>query len=175
MIHKLHVYTGDGKGKTTASMGLALRSLGHGQTVLIAQFMKDGTSGELNALRTFPDAVVMTAPPISGFTFRMTPDELADTVRLQTAFAQSVLSCIESTHPDTIILDELAVAMSLKTVDPDMADALISAALAAGETVVTGRNAPEALLSRADYISRILAERHPFITEKLGARKGVEW
>ena len=53
MTGKLHVYTGDGKGKTTAAMGLALRSLGHGRRVLIAQFLKDGRSGELAALRTF--------------------------------------------------------------------------------------------------------------------------
>ena len=61
MTGKLHVYTGDGKGKTTAAMGLALRalgSLGHGRRVLIAQFLKDGRSGELAALKTFERATV---------------------------------------------------------------------------------------------------------------------
>ena len=70
-MNKLHVYTGDGKGKTTAAMGLALRSLGHGNTVLVAQFMKKGNSGELAALRRFENATVMTAEPIRGFTFQM--------------------------------------------------------------------------------------------------------
>ena len=69
-MNKLHVYTGPGKGKTTAAMGLALRSLGHGNAVLVAQFMKRANSGELAALRRL-NACVLTAPPISGFTFRM--------------------------------------------------------------------------------------------------------
>ena len=63
MNHKLHIYTGDGKGKTTAAMGLALRSIGHGGRVLVAQFLKDGKSGELSALSTLK-TVIMTAPPV---------------------------------------------------------------------------------------------------------------
>ena len=62
-MNRLHVYTGEGKGKTTAAMGLALRSLGHGNRVLVAQFMKKGNSGELAALRTFENALIITAEP----------------------------------------------------------------------------------------------------------------
>ena len=75
MKGKLHVYTGNGKGKTTAAMGLALRSLGHGRRVLIAQFLKDGRSGELAALCTFEQATIYPAKPISGFVFAMSPEE----------------------------------------------------------------------------------------------------
>ena len=75
MKGKLHVYTGTGKGKTTAAMGLALRSLGHGRRVLIAQFLKDGRSGELAALCTFKQATIYPAKPISGFVFAMSPEE----------------------------------------------------------------------------------------------------
>ena len=67
MNNKLHVYTGNGKGKTTAAMGLAVRSAGHGRRVLIAQFLKDGRSGELNAFKMLPNVEVYPMKPVSGF------------------------------------------------------------------------------------------------------------
>ena len=174
-MNKLHVYTGDGKGKTTAAMGLALRSLGHGNRVLIAQFMKRGNSGELKALGTFENARVMTAPPISGFTFRMTEEEKAAARAAQTAFAREAARAVKDFQPQTVILDELGMALSLGMVEKEAADALIEGALAHGETAVTGRTVPDELRERADYVSRIVAEKHPYETEKLAARKGVEW
>ena len=90
MTGKLHVYTGNGKGKTTAAMGLALRSLGHGRRVLIAQFLKDGRSGELTALRTFERATVYPAEPISGFVFAMTAEEKEEAARRQNAQAAEI-------------------------------------------------------------------------------------
>ena len=69
MNNKLHVYTGNGKGKTTAAMGLAVRSAGHGRRVLIAQFLKDGRSGELNAFKMLPSVEVYPMKPVSGFVF----------------------------------------------------------------------------------------------------------
>lgn len=113
-MNRLHAYSGDGKGKTTAAMGLALRCPGHGSRVLVGQFMEDGRSGER-------------------------------------------IERIAQHRPRTIVLDELGVA------------------LASGETVVTGRVMPGRLPERADYISRIEAQRHPYETEGLPARKGVEW
>ena len=126
MTGKLHVYTGDGKGKTTAAMGLALRSLGHGRRVLIAQFLKDGRSGELAALRTFERATVYPAKPISGFVFAMTAAQKEEAAKQQ-------------------------------------------------NVVSTGRNAPEWLREKADYVSEIIARKHPFQTEKLAAREGIEY
>lgn len=175
MANKLHIYTGEGKGKTTAAMGLALRSLGHGNRVLVAQFMKKGNSGELAALRIFENAAVMAAKPIKGFTFRMNDEALKNTRDEQTAFARETAEAIVDLHPDTVVLDELGMALSLGLVEEEAAKALVDGALASGETVVTGRNIPAWLLERADYLSRIVAERHPYATEKLAARKGVEW
>ena len=65
MNNKLHVYTGNGKGKTTAAMGLAVRSAGHGRRVLIAQFLKDGRSGELNAFKMLPSVEVYPMKPVN--------------------------------------------------------------------------------------------------------------
>ena len=175
MTNKLHVYTGEGKGKTTAGMGLALRSVGHGNRVLVAQFMKRGNSGELKALQTFPNARVTMAEPVKGFTFRMDAETQAKTAAEQTALIPGILQKIAEIAPKTVILDELGIAVTTGMITREDAESLIDASLQFGETAVTGRNVPEWLLERADYVSRIQAEKHPYVTEKLPARKGVEW
>ncbi|MBR5751338.1 MAG: cob(I)yrinic acid a,c-diamide adenosyltransferase [Clostridia bacterium] len=174
-MNKLHVYTGDGKGKTTAAMGLALRSAGHGNKVLVAQFMKKGNSGELKAFGGFDNVRVMTANPIKGFTFRLTDEEKQSARADQTAFAKQVALTIAQWRPQTIILDELGIALALDMVEENSARELIENALSSGETAVTGREVPDWLKEKADYVSRITAEKHPYVTEKLPARKGVEW
>ena len=173
-MNKLHVYTGPGKGKTTAAMGLALRSLGHGNAALVAQFMKRANSGELAALRKL-NACVLTAPPISGFTFRMDAETQVKTAAEQTALIPEILRKIAEIAPKTIVLDELGIALTTGMVAREDAEKLIDAALISGETAVTGRSVPDWLLERADYVSRIQADKHPYATEKLPARKGVEW
>lgn len=172
---KMHVYTGDGKGKTTAAMGLALRCLGHGRRVLIAQFLKDGRSGELVALAHLPGAMVWKGAPVTKFTFRMSPGERAQTAAEQTDQARQLTTEIERSRPDMVVLDELGEAVHLGLVEDAAARRLIDAAMAVAETVVTGRDVPEWMLARADYVSRIAAERHPYQTEGLRARQGVEW
>ena len=172
---RMHLYFGEGKGKTTAAMGLALRALGHGRRVLVAQFMKTGTSGELAALRRLPGAMVEVLAPVGGFFSRMSEQERARTIREQTRQAVSLTNVILRERPDMIVLDELALACSRGVVEEAAARALVEAAMASGETVVTGREAPSWLRERADYISHITAERHPYQTEGLRAREGVEW
>ena len=175
MKGRLHVYTGDGKGKTTAAMGLALRSLGCGNRVLVAQFMKRGDSGELAALRAIPGAEVLLAPPISGFTSRMDDEQKRRTRAEQTAFAASVIERVARTRPALIVLDEMGIALAKDMLDEQTARALLDAALESGETAVTGREVPAWLEERADYLSRIRAEKHPYASEGLPARRGVEW
>ena len=175
MTGKLHVYTGNGKGKTTAAMGLALRSLGHNRRVLIAQFLKDGRSGELAALRTFERATVYSAKPISGFVFAMSPEEKEEAARQQNAQAADIQRTAEAIQPALTVLDELNVALSCGMVTRENAERLIDAALAFGDVVSTGRNAPDWLRERADYVSEIEARKHPFETEKLTAREGIEY
>lgn len=174
-MNRLHVYMGEGKGKTTAAMGLALRSLGHGNRVLIGQFLKDGRSGELAALSRLPGADVCLSEPVQGFIFSMTREERAETARMQAAYVRRLIQRIGEEKPQTVILDELGIALQLGMVAAEDAQRLLDAALESGETAVTGRTVPEWLLERADYISRIEAQRHPYDTERLEARKGVEW
>ena len=173
-MNKLHVYFGGGKGKTTAAMGLALRGLGHHRQALIAQFMKNGESGELRALAGIAGATVLCAPPM-GFTFQMTDEEKRRAAQEQTAFARQVTEAIGRIGPQTVVLDELGVALSAGMVEEKAARALIEQALKHGETAVTGRSVPAWLQEQADYLSRISAEKHPYQSTGLCARKGVEW
>ncbi|GHU69558.1 cob(I)alamin adenosyltransferase [Clostridia bacterium] len=169
-----HLYYGEGKGKTTAAMGMALRALGHCHKLLIAQFMKDGRTGELQALRG-TSAIIFDSTCLDKFTFQMDQDELAEASRLIAADIERLIALIDKEKPQTIILDELAIATHLGLVTECAAHRLITAALQHGETIVTGRNAPVSFIERADYVSEVVSRRHPFDDKSLPAREGVEW
>ena len=170
----LHLYTGDGKGKTTAAMGLALRALGQNRRVLIAQFLKNGQSGELAALRRLPGATVAAVEPIQKFVFRMTPEEKAAARVQQSAQADMLTALVEAEKPEMLVLDELALAMQMGLVSEESGWALIEAGLRFGEVVTTGRSAPESLLARADYVSEVVKRRHPY-DRGIQARRGIEF
>lgn len=175
MEHKLHLYMGEGKGKTTAAMGLAVRMLGHGEKVLIAQFIKDGRTGELRTFRQIPNAVVWDAVPVRGFISRMNEEEKASVCAQQTDQTMRLAEVIGQHRPALTVLDELALALKMGIVEENVAKTLLDAALEYGEVAVTGRYAPDWLIEKADYVSEIAARKHPYQTEKLMARKGVEW
>lgn len=172
-VNKLHIYCGDGKGKTTAAMGLALRALGHGERVMIVQFMKKGNSGELKAFERFENATCLLAAP-QGFVSKMKPEEITKAAASQDGLAQYALEQLDALQPELVILDELCAAVTCGMVKEGAAWELITAALEQGEAVITGRNPPEQWLERADYVSEIVKRKHPF-DKGLAARKGVEW
>ena len=174
-VNKLHVYTGNGKGKTTAAMGLALRMLGTGKEVLIVQFMKQPNSSELLSLRQIPGVHIHEGAAMKGFTYQMDEDRLEETRRGQTEQIDRIIDAIKIIRPALTVLDELAVAASYYLIPPDDAMRLIDEGLKYGEVVVTGRGASQALMERADYVSVIEARKHPYSDEGLQARKGIEW
>lgn len=173
--NRLHIYTGDGKGKTTAAMGLALRMLGTGKEVLIVQFMKQPTSSELVSLRKLPGAHIFEGAAMKGFTYQMDAESLEEVRRGQTEQIDRIIEVIRDIKPAMIVLDELAIASAYYLVPPEEALRLIDAGLEYGEVVVTGRNASEALMEKASYVSVIEAKKHPYDEEGLQARKGIEW
>lgn len=173
-MHLLHVYTGDGKGKTTAAMGLALRALGHGRKVLVAQFLKDGRSGELSPLSAIPGCTVFRGEGVQGFASLMDEAARAEVLRRECVQAAALTDLIGRTSPDMVVLDELATAAGMACLSRSAAKALLDAALACAETVVTGRGAPDWLLDRADYLTQCVCLRHPY-QRGVSAREGVEW
>lgn len=172
--HLLHLYTGNGKGKTTAGMGLALRMLGHGKPVFIAQFMKDGTSGELEALKTFDLATIFDGAKLKGFYGNLRPEQQEKVRQEHSQSLKDMEAALHQLKPSLIVLDELCVALALRLVGQEEAFRLIDTALEYGDTVVTGRYAPEALIEKADYVSRLEALKHPF-DKGVPAREGIEW
>lgn len=172
--HLLHVYTGDGKGKTSAGMGQALRVLGHDKQVLIAQFMKDGTSGELKSLASFKQAYIFDGGRMKGFVGRMNPQQQEDARAEQGKAIDELIVLVNELKPALTVLDELCVALFMRMVNKDDAWRLIDQALQYGDVVTTGRYAPEDLKEKADYVSEIKAIKHPF-NEGIPAREGIEW
>ena len=162
----LHLYFGSGKGKTTAAAGLALRALGHGKKVGVVQFLKDGTSGEIEPMRRLGAAVF--ACPNAKFTWLMTPQEKAAALahNTQTLEAALQMPC------DLLILDEACAALRAAL----LPEALLQKAVlnAPYEVVLTGRDPADWMLQNADYITEFTARRHPY-EKGIPAREGIEY
>ena len=172
--HLMHLYTGNGKGKTTAAMGQALRMLGHGKPVFIAQFMKDGTSGELESLKRFDLATVFEGAQLKGFFVNLIPQQQEEARRQHGEALEAMIMAVSRIQPALTVLDELCVALYIRLVRQEDALRLIKTALQHGDVVVTGRYAPENLMEMADYVTRMEAVRHPF-DAGVPAREGIEW
>lgn len=195
----LEIYTGDGKGKSTAAAGLAVRAAGHGIPVYYAQMLKDGTSGEMEVLKSLPSVRVFVADAFFGFTFRMTEEEkkrekealhkLLDDIRsaiCRNAAAGKSMSSGRGTagkggqrpshcRPAALcVVDEVLTALARGMVDEKKVLAFLDAMPDNVETVFTGREGTEELSRRADYVSVIRCEKHPY-RNGIRAREGIEF
>lgn len=168
----VHVYTGDGKGKTTAALGLALRAAGHGMRTYIAQFLKGQDYGELHALERLSPWVVIEQFGRPGFVHvkGVTPEDRAMAVRGLTCAREAM----GSGAYDLVILDEINVALYFGLIELEEVLALLEDRPEHVELVLTGRGAPEELLERADYVTEMREVRHPYQRGIL-ARKGIEF
>ena len=164
----LHLYWGNGKGKTTAAMGLALRALGHGRRVEVVQFLKDGTSGEIAPLRAAGATVY--ACPNAKFTWLM--DE-ADKAQAREASAQALSRALAEPF-DLLVLDEACAALKSNILDESLLRQAVALAKNGREVVVTGRDPAPWLQEAADYSTEMQMHKHPY-TEGVAAREGVEY
>lgn len=170
----IHLYTGDGKGKTTAAVGLAVRARGHGWRVLFVQFLKGGPSGELDGLRQLGVEILRPSDP-HGFWWQLDSLERARLAAEHDGILRTVKARLDgATPPQLLVLDEFTYVYATPMANRALCRAVLDDAAAKGiETVVTGRN-PGALATRADYLSEIRAVRHPF-AHGLPARPGIEF
>lgn len=168
----LHIYCGDGKGKTTCAMGLALRAAGHGRRVVVAQFLKCGNSGERVILEQLPNVTCLPVPEITKFVFTMTEAEKAATRAQMTEILRRAIA--ESQDADLLVLDELNGAISTGMVALEDVLAFLDSCPEQLEVVITGRDPAPGLQERAAYITEMKKIKHPF-DRGLNARKGVEW
>jgi len=169
----IHLYCGDGKGKTTAAMGLALRALGRGKKVVVCQFLKDGDSGERLALERFEQAVLLPVPQQMKFVFQMTEEEKAQTRREMCALFDRAAELVRRGECDLLVLDEVCAALSTGMLCEEQVAVFLDEEHET-EVVLTGRDPAPVLRERADYITEMAACRHPFEQGK-PARMGIEW
>ncbi len=169
MTGLVHLYWGEGKGKTTAAMGLALRSLGAGRKVVVVQFLKGGPSGEIPLLEQL-GARVFRGKAGQKFTFQMTEAERAETKALQTEHLRRALAL----EADLLVLDEACAAWQKDLADRELLKQAVLEKPEVQEVVLTGREPPDWLWEAADYITEMKCHRHPF-EQGIPAREGVEF
>jgi len=168
----VQVYTGEGKGKTTAALGLTLRAAGHGLRVHIVQFLKGWPHyGELEGLKFLPN-VTLRQFGREGFVNPKKPLP-ADYERAGAAL-QDARAAMLSGEVDIVILDEVNNALELGLVSQEAVLALLDARPANVELILTGRGAPEEICRRADLVTEMRAIKHPY-EDGVTARKGIEY
>jgi cob(I)alamin adenosyltransferase len=167
------VFTGEGKGKTTAALGLVLRTLGHGEKVAVVQFIKGGWQpGEARALELFGEAIHWHALG-EGFTWE-TQDRERDRQLVQSAWERSCAYLADADRK-LVVLDEINVALKLGYLDPDQVLEGLALRPPLTHVALTGRGAPPALLERADLVTEMKVVRHPFREQGVKAQAGIEF
>lgn len=168
----LIVLTGNGKGKTTAALGMALRAAGHDMKVLILQFIK-GTwpYGELHALERMPQIKIQ--PLGTGFTWKK--ESLDEDRRLAADGWELAADEIRRAEYDMVILDELNIVLSYGLLSVEPVFDVLRNRPPQLHVVVTGRNAPEDLIRMADLVTEMQQVKHPFQDQGVKAQRGIEF
>lgn len=170
----VHIYTGDGKGKTTAAVGLGVRAAGRGLRVLMVQFLKGRPTGEMEALRKLePLFTLHRGTEVKRFTWEMDEGEKEQTRREQENLLAFAAAEAAAGKWDVLILDEIMAAISTGMLELRQVVELTRGRPEELELVMTGRNAPAELVALADYVSEIKAVKHP-LERGVPPRKGIE-
>lgn len=166
----IHIYTGNGKGKTTAAFGLALRALGSGARVIIIQFMKSPkVYGEQMMAEKI--GIKIESYGLPKFVHRKPEKDDIEAVKKALKRAREV---IQSGEWDLVILDEICVALGFKMIEIEEVKKLIKIKASNTELVLTGRYCPEELFELADYVTEMREIKHPY-QKGVIARKGIEY
>lgn len=170
----LHIYCGDGKGKTTAAAGLAVRFAGAGGKVLFCQFMKSGNSSELGVLNSIPDIVVFPCFGIRKFVYEMSGFEKENLHKEYTADFEKIKQLLaEDNTFKMVVLDEIISCVNTGLLDINSLCEFLQKNKEI-EIILTGRDPDKRLCEAADYISEIHCKKHPY-DKNIKARKGIEF
>lgn len=167
----VEVYTGDGKGKTTAALGLAMRAAGRGMKVLMVQFLKGRRYGELASAERLEGFEIIQSG-LDSFVKKGEPTD--EDLRLARKGLETAREAIMSGEFDIVILDEVNIAVELGVLSVDDILPLIDDRPGTVEVVLTGRYAPAEFIDRADIVTEMKCERHCF-DEGMGMREGIEF
>lgn len=175
MTGLVHIYTGDGKGKTTAACGLGIRAWGSGLKVLMIQFLKGADTGEIKCFEKLGENFVFhRGRKIKGFVWNMNEEQLKDTRNICLEDLEWLKSTVSDNSFDLLIMDEIMACISNGFLKTEEIAEFIKNKPEKLEIVMTGRNAPKELIDLADYVSVISAQKHPF-EKGIAARKGIEY
>jgi len=166
----IQIYTGDGKGKTTAALGLALRASGRGLKTYMAQFMKGQQYGELFALKNNP---YITIEQFGKDTFIHVDKATPEDIRLAQNGLLRAKQKMLSKQYDIFILDEINVALYFKLLTIDEVIDFIQSKPDQTELILTGRKAPDALIQMADLVTEMKEIKH-YYQKGINARDGIE-
>jgi len=167
----IHVYTGNGKGKTTAALGLAVRAAGSGLHVYIIQFMKGRRYSELDALEKIKNITVFQSGR-DEFVSKKHPEQID--IDLAEKGLNQARAILQKGDHDVVILDEINVALDFKLISLKDVLKLLEMKPTHVELVLTGRYAHQDIMKRADLVSEILEIKHPY-QQGITSRKGIDW
>ena len=170
----IHCYTGDGKGKRTAAVGLAVRAAGSGKRVVFAQFLKDGSSSEISVLDSIPLIHCVKQEQHFGFYRTLSAREKQRLKEVTARYFQEVTALALREQADLLVLDELMAVWNLKLLSQEDVLRFLDEKPEGLELVVTGRDATEDILSRCDYVTEMNKRRHPY-DRGVAARRGIEY
>ncbi|MCX7727093.1 MAG: cob(I)yrinic acid a,c-diamide adenosyltransferase [Chitinispirillaceae bacterium] len=170
----IHIYTGNGKGKTTAAIGLAIRAAGAGKKILFAQFLKDKCYCEHISLDRFKDCIDLRCYG-AGLCSKFMTEENKEKFLLATIKGyEEIIKLINENYYDVIILDEIFVALSLNLLSFEQILYLMENKPPQSELILTGRGAPQFLMEKADLITEMVEVKHYYKDKGITARKGIE-
>ncbi|SHE82516.1 cob(I)yrinic acid a,c-diamide adenosyltransferase [Clostridium fallax] len=171
----VQIYTGNGKGKTTAAVGLAFRAVGDGMKVFMIQFLKTGKTGELvSAKKFYPDLQIFRFEKKRGFVWTLKDEEIEELKKEIKIAYEFALKVLEENQCDILILDEIMGVLGNKFLTIEDVIRLIESKPENMELIMTGRNVPKEIIDKADLVSEMKDIKHYF-NEGVPAREGIEF
>ncbi|MCD7825716.1 MAG: cob(I)yrinic acid a,c-diamide adenosyltransferase [Clostridiaceae bacterium] len=172
--HFMHVYCGDGKGKTTAAAGLSVRAAGRGKKVLFVQFMKGRQSGELFSFQELQGITVLRGAEQFPFYHKMNERQKEQMTQIHNGLLAQIEQALDAGECDLLVLDEVTYPYKWRLLDCERLCSLLVRARECAEIVCTGRDPADLFLEQADYITQMKCIRHPY-QKGITAREGIEY
>lgn len=179
----IHLYSGEGRGKTSIAVGTAIRMAGAGKKVIFAQFMKGQESSEIEILSSLPNVEICCVPEEFPFYNQMSEEQMQRITKYHNDILMQIMDEIRCVGEKgeggrspklLVVLDEITYPVSWNLIDQTLVNHLLSDLPESVELIMTGRNPSEEMIAFSDYWSEVTKKRHPY-EKGVMARKGVEY
>ena len=171
----IHLYHGDGTGKTTAAIGLSIRAAGNNMNVIFVQFLKGSHTGEMQILNNISNIAIFRNSKDFGFLKNMSAHQIEEITEMHNSNLYAALEIVNQNQCDLLVLDEVCAAFNSNVIDKASIIHLIKNKPDSLELVLTGRNPDKIFLEYADSITEMKNGKHPFSSKNITARKGIEY